>query len=227
MFFLLLGGAVQYSVQQNLFMRHNVARPLDYVLWGTARSSCVGHGWLHFFLAVRPCHSLCGTARLQPSLCSCLRCIYIVSICYHISCYFSCLQVGRAFASKVAHLRDPELRRLAKGLPLRAAKAKAPSTTERYWRPFQKFREWSSCFEEVVCLPSDEMSVALYLEFLLQQSFPYSTLEPACYGINWAHDLHGFPSPSDSKLVKIMLEAAKGELVKTCSRKNLLLRKWF
>lgn len=32
MFFLLLGGAVQYGVQQNLFMRHNVARPLDYVL---------------------------------------------------------------------------------------------------------------------------------------------------------------------------------------------------
>lgn len=32
MFFLLLEGAVQYSVQQNLFMRHNVARPLDYVL---------------------------------------------------------------------------------------------------------------------------------------------------------------------------------------------------
>ena len=59
--------------------------------------------------------------------------------------------------------------------------------------------------------------------FLLQQSFPYSTLEPACYGVNWAHDLHGFPSPSDSKLVKSMLEAAKGELVKTCSRKNLLL----
>lgn len=58
------------------------------------------------------------------------------------------------------------------------------------------------------------MSVAFYLEFLLLQSFPYSTLEPACYGINWAHDLHGFPSPSDSKLVKIMLEAAKGELVK-------------
>ena len=69
------------------------------------------------------------------------------------------------------------------------------------------------------------MSVALYLEFLLQQSFPYSTLEPACYGVNWAHDLHGFPSPSDSKLVKSMLEAAKGELVKTCSRKNLLLRR--
>ena len=132
-----------------------------------------------------------------------LRCICIISICSHISCcYFPCLQGRCAFASKVAHLRDPELRKLAEGLPLRAAKAKAPSTTERYSRAFQKFREWSSCFEEVVCLLSDGMSVALYLEFLLQQKYLYSTLESACYGISWAHNLYGLPIPCDSKLSK-------------------------
>ena len=75
------------------------------------------------------------------------------------------LQGRCAFASKVAHLRDPELRKLAEGLPLRAAKAKASSTTERYSRAFQKFREWSACFEEVVCLPSDELSVAFIWSF--------------------------------------------------------------
>ena len=52
---------------------------------------------------------------------------------------------GCAFATKVSHLRDPELRKLAVGLPLRAVKAKALSTTERYSRAFQKCREWSSC----------------------------------------------------------------------------------
>ena len=64
-------------------------------------------------------------------------------------CYFPCLQGGRAFASKVAHLRDPELRKLAGSLHLRAAKAKARSTMERYSRASQKFRKWSSCFAEV------------------------------------------------------------------------------
>jgi len=88
----------------------------------------------------------------------------------------SFLQRRFAFASKVAYLRDPVLRTFAAGLPLRAAKAKAPSTTERYSRAFQKFREWSAPFEEVVCSPSDEMSVALHVELLLQQSFPYSAL---------------------------------------------------
>ena len=131
----------------------------------------------------------------------------------------SFLQGRCAFASKVAHLRDPELRKLAEGL---AAKAKAPSTTvtERYSRAFQKFREWSACFEEVVCFPSDELSVALYLEFLVQRSFPYSALESACYGINWAHNLYGFSSPCDSKLVRNVLEAAKREVAKPVVKKD-------
>ena len=167
-----------------------------------------------------PLGPLCGTARHSSPVCtiwatgpwdvvaSVVFALFVFVLTFSC-CYFPFLQGRCAFASKVALLRDPELRKLAEGLPLRAAKAKASSTTERYSRAFQKFREWSACFEEVVCLPSDELSVALYLEFLLQQSFPYSALESACYGINWAHNLYGFPSPCDSKLVRNVLEAAK------------------
>ena len=78
---------------------------------------------------------------------------------------------------KIAHLKDPELRNLAADLPLRTIEAKAPSTTERYSRAFKKFREWSSPYNEVVCLPSDEISVALYLESLIQGGSPYSSPE--------------------------------------------------
>lgn len=85
-------------------------------------------------------------------------------------CLFSsfvfCLQGGNAFADKVGRLLDPELRRLASCLPARAVEAKASSTTERYSRAFQKFREWASCHREITPLPSDDISVALYLEFL-------------------------------------------------------------
>ena len=105
---------------------------------------------------------------------------------------------------------------------MRAAKAKTLSTTltERYSRAFQKLRELSASFEEFICLSSDELSVALYLEFFLQQSFPYSALESACYGINWAHNLYGFPSPCDSKLVRNVLETAKRELAKPVVKKE-------
>ena len=85
---------------------------------------------------------------------------------------FMFLQGGRAFALKIAHLKDPELRKLAPDLPLRTIEAKAPSTTKRYSSAFQKFREWSSPYNEVVCLPSDEISVPLYLESLVQGGSP-------------------------------------------------------
>ena len=42
----------------------------------------------------------------------------------------------RAFALKVAHPKDPELRKLSADLPLRTIEAKAPSTTDRYSRAF-------------------------------------------------------------------------------------------
>ncbi|KAK2551578.1 hypothetical protein P5673_027557, partial [Acropora cervicornis] len=116
-----------------------------------------------------------------------------------------------AFASKVAHLRDLELRKLAEGLHLCATKPKAPSTSERYSRALQKFREWSACFEEVVCLPPDELSVALYLEFLLQQSFPYSALESAFV---WIYKSLRF------KLLRNVLEAAKREVAKPVVKKE-------
>ena len=54
---------------------------------------------------------------------------------------FMFLQGGRAFALKFAHLKEPELRKLAADLPLRTIEGKALSTTERYSRAFQKFRE--------------------------------------------------------------------------------------
>ena len=134
---------------------------------------------------------------------------------------FMFLQDGRAFALKIAHLKDPGLRKLAVDLPLRTFEAKAPSTTERYSRAFQKFREWSSPYTEVVFgLPSDKISVSLYLESLIQCGSPYSSLESACYGINWAHNLYGFQSPCDSKLVKNVLEAAKRSLAKPVSKKE-------
>ena len=139
-------------------------------------------------------------------------------------CLFSsfvfCLHGGNAFADKVGRLLDPELRRLASCLPARAVEAKASSTTERYSRAFQKFREWASCHREITPLPSDDISVALYLEFLLQSNCSISALESACYGISWAHNLYGFPTPCNSSLVKNILEAGKRKLAKPVSKKE-------
>lgn len=142
----------------------------------------------------------------------CVAVPYLYLFCFlniYIYFLFVCLQGGHAFALKVGQ-----------NLPLRAVHAKAPSTTERYSRAFKKFSEWASSYQDMVCLLSNELSVALYFEFLLQSSCPYSTLESACYGIHWAHNLYGFPSPCDSKLAKNILEAGKRELAKPVPKKD-------
>ena len=53
-----------------------------------------------------------------------------------------------------------------------------------------------------------------------QQGYPCPALESACYGINWAHNLDGFPSPCDSKLVRNVLEAARREFGKPVIKKE-------
>ena len=96
-----------------------------------------------------PLGPLCGTARHSCPVCtiwatgpwdvvaSVVFALFVFVLTFSC-CYFPFVQGRCAFASKVAHLRDPELRKLAEGLPLRAVKAKASSTTERYSRVFQK-----------------------------------------------------------------------------------------
>ena len=139
----------------------------------------------------------------------------------------ACLQGGNAFPVKIGRLFDSELRRLVSCLPSRAVEAKASSTTERYSRAFQKFREWASCHREIIPLPSDEVSVAIYLEFLLQSNCSFSALESACCGINWAHNLYGFPTPCNSSLVRNILEARKRKLESLFPKKSLLFLLWW
>ena len=64
------------------------------------------------------------------------------------------------------------------------------------------------------------MSVATYLESLLQSNSSYSALEAAVYGIRWAHNLYGFSNPCESNLVNGILESAKRSLSRSIVKKE-------
>lgn len=93
------------------------------------------------------------------------------------------------------HLIDPELKELAVGLPLRCIGAKAPSTTDRYAKGFEKFKLWTGKFKELGSLPTDSLTVCLYLEYLIRFGSPYSALESGYYCIRWAHNVYNLPIP--------------------------------
>ena len=138
-----------------------------------------------------------------------------------MSLFFVCsLQDARALSTFVGRIKDPELSRLASCLPLRCLGAKADSTTERYSRAFEKFRVWAASYKEISVLPSNYLSVATYLESLLESNSPYSALEAAVYGIRWAHNLFGLSNPCESNLVKGILESAK--LVRPIGKRELV-----
>lgn len=120
----------------------------------------------------------------------------------------------------VKNLRPPGLKRLAANIPFRVIEAKAPSTTDRYSRTLNAFKTWAAVYDEIATLPGKPFSVALYLEHLLQSKCPYSKLESAFYGINWAHNIYGLKSPCESGLVKHLLEAAKRKLSKSTIKKE-------
>ena len=137
-----------------------------------------------------------------------------------VSFCFVFLQGAAAFSALAGHFTDPELSRLASCLPSRCLGAKADSTTERYSRAFDKFRLWAASYNEISVLPSNYLSVAIYLEFLLQSDSSYWALEAALYGIRWAHNLYGFSDPCGSNLVKGILESAKRSLSRPVVKKE-------
>ena len=115
---------------------------------------------------------------------------------------------------------DQRLQRLALNLPTLLVQAKAPSTVDKYSRAFTKFKTWAAGFKDLQVFPANTCSVGLYLQHLIESNSPYSRLESAVYGINWAHQLYGFDSPCASGLVMNILEAAKRQLKKPVQKKE-------
>ena len=132
--------------------------------------------------------------------------LQLMQIVYLFAYLFTFLQGAAAFSALAGHFTDPELSRLASCLPSSCLGAKADSTTELYSRAFDKFRLWAASYKEISILPSNYLSVAIYLEFLLQSNSSYSAFEASLYGIRWAHNLYGFSDPCDSNIDKGILE---------------------
>ena len=117
-------------------------------------------------------------------------------------------------------LRSPELKCLAASIPHRVMEAKAKSTTTKYASAFYDFKIWTSKYDDIVSFPAKPFSVALYIEYLVQQHCLLSRLEAAYYGINWANNIYGLQSSCVSGLVKHVLEAAKRTLSKPIQKKE-------
>ena len=109
----------------------------------------------------------------------------------------------------LSDLREPSLTSLISRLQSTVIALKAPGTTDAYRRAFTRWKNFASCVDEIQVFPARTEHVALYLQHLLDTTHSPSAVDPAIYGIQWAHNLAGIPSPTDSPIIHDVSGAAK------------------
>ena len=105
--------------------------------------------------------------------------------------------------------------RLAQNLKFTTLASRAAGTVEGYQRAFNRWKLFATQTLQVPCFPVSPTNLALYIQYLLEQTSSASTINTAFYAINWAHKLAGLDSPTDHPTTSLIKEGA----VRTCSQK--------
>ena len=106
-------------------------------------------------------------------------------------------------------LHDPSFRELATKLETTVVASKASGTVNAYRRSFLRWKDFACSREEIPVFPARTERVALYLQYVLDTSSSQYAVDSAIYGIQWAHNLAGIPSPTDSPVIQAVSNAAK------------------
>ena len=94
------------------------------------------------------------------------------------------------------------LKGLASKLETTVIASRAPGTIDAYRRAFLWWKSFAASSTEIRAFPAKPEFVALYLQYLLDTTFSFNSVDIAVYAIQWAHSLGGLPSPKDSPIVQ-------------------------
>lgn len=119
----------------------------------------------------------------------------------------------QAFQSDLLELPDTLIEKIHL-LPDLLTESKSNNTVQNYYYGFLRWKKWalSNGISSEFILPAKPIHVAIYLACLVQQNRTPSPINQAFYSIRWAHKIISVISPTDSDLVKNILEGAKRSL---------------
>jgi hypothetical protein len=110
-------------------------------------------------------------------------------------------------------VKHQELKTLFNNLRNTIIKFRAKNTVSKYVGSFKRYMSWAENYKEIdSVLPSSELHVALYLQYLMGTVKHHSTIESAYYGFQWAHTTAGLSDPCEADIVRSIVEASKREL---------------
>ena len=115
---------------------------------------------------------------------------------------------------------DPHLASLASRLPASTVYARQPATVLKYSRAFAKWKNWAEKYQEIPVIPVTSSSLALYLQFLIDENSSISTIDAAYFGLKWAHKIADLPCPTDSPIPKLVWESAHRQLKRNAVRRD-------
>ncbi|VDH90196.1 Hypothetical predicted protein [Mytilus galloprovincialis] len=121
--------------------------------------------------------------------------------------------IKEAFQSDLLELPDTLIEKIHL-LPDLLTESKSNNTVQNYYYGFLRWKKWalSNGISSEFILPAKPIHVAIYLACLVQQNRTPSPINQAFYSIRWAHKIISVISPTDSDLVKNILEGAKRRL---------------
>lgn len=113
------------------------------------------------------------------------------------------------FWKDLSAVEDESLKELASSLETTVLASRAPGTTDAYRRSFTRLKKFASSKPEIRHFPAKTEHVALYLQHLIDTTHSHSAVDSAIYAIQWAHNMAGIPSPTNSPIIHAIREAAK------------------
>ena len=99
---------------------------------------------------------------------------------------------------------------------------KSGNTVSNYYYGFLRWKKWAKLqgISDADVLPAKPIHVALYLTCLVHQISSSGPINQAFYSIRWAHSIVSVISPTESFLVKNVLEGAKRRLAVPSKKKE-------
>ena len=122
--------------------------------------------------------------------------------------FFRFILIFQKYSDEVADLPEALVGGMA-SLPGLLLDSRLQKTSKFYFQGFRKWKEWaySSNLGRGDIFPAKALHVAIYLAAIIQTANSPSPVIHAFYSLKWVHNIGDQISPTDSQLVKNILEA--------------------
>ena len=100
------------------------------------------------------------------------------------------------------------------------ASSRQSNTIRTYISAYRQYEKWASGIEELSVYPANDLAVTIYVLSLVQKGKKINSIQQFLFAAAWLHSIGGYVNPTNSTMVKTVLEGAKRVAKNTVTRKE-------